>query len=38
MISQYVHPPILVWEVLLYMCHLFWLMNKEASWAYDRVE
>ena len=27
-----------MWEVLLYMCCFYWLMNKEASWAYDRAE
>ena len=30
--------PPLVWEVLLYMCCFYWLMNKEASLACDRVE
>ena len=27
----------LIWEVL-YKCCFYWLMNKGASWAYDRAE
>ena len=28
----------MVWEVLLYMCWFYWLMNKEAALACDRAE
>ena len=27
-----------LWEVLLYMCCFYWLMNKEAALACDRAE
>ena len=31
------HGVFMVWKVLLHMCCLYWLMNKEAASAYDRA-